>query len=155
MKILITGITGFVGSHLAEYLLNLKEGHEIFGICRWRSSKDNLANIYYNQNFFFVTIQDDLNLADQRSLLDFVHNDAGGQPYQITAFTIPYLHPEAWEYLQKLYYPKDKKENAKIKYVIIESQVASYHEDQWISDLGPTQLVWEKYFGKIRLQKRI
>lgn len=46
MKILITGITGFVGSHLAEYILGLKEGHGVYGICRWRSPKDNLRNIY-------------------------------------------------------------------------------------------------------------
>lgn len=46
MKILITGITGFVGSHLAEYILNLNEGHEVYGMCRWRSPKDNLAKIY-------------------------------------------------------------------------------------------------------------
>lgn len=46
MKVLITGITGFVGSHLAEYILNLKEAHELHGICRWRSPKDNLACVY-------------------------------------------------------------------------------------------------------------
>ena len=46
MRILITVITGFVGSHLAEYILNLKKEHEIYGLCRWRSPKDNLENIY-------------------------------------------------------------------------------------------------------------
>lgn len=46
MNILITGITGFVGSHLAEYIVDLKEGHKIYGLCRWRSPKDNLENIY-------------------------------------------------------------------------------------------------------------
>ena len=46
MKILITGITGFVGSHLAEYILARAEGHEVYGLCRWRSPRDNLANIY-------------------------------------------------------------------------------------------------------------
>ena len=46
MRILITGITGFVGSHLAEYILGLKQNHQIYGICRWRSSRANLANIY-------------------------------------------------------------------------------------------------------------
>jgi GDP-mannose 4,6-dehydratase len=46
MRILITGITGFVGSHLAEYILGLKEGHKVYGICRWRSPRDNLAHIY-------------------------------------------------------------------------------------------------------------
>lgn len=46
MNILITGITGFVGSHLAEYIVNLNEGHKIYGLCRWRSPKDNLEKIY-------------------------------------------------------------------------------------------------------------
>ena len=40
MKSLITGITGFVGSHLAELLVNL--GDEVTGIYRWRSPMDNL-----------------------------------------------------------------------------------------------------------------
>lgn len=46
MKVLITGITGFVGSHLAEYILGLNEGHDVYGLCRWRSPKDNLEKIY-------------------------------------------------------------------------------------------------------------
>jgi GDP-mannose 4,6-dehydratase len=46
MKILITGITGFVGSHLAEYIINLDNRHDIYGLCRWRSPRDNLANFY-------------------------------------------------------------------------------------------------------------
>jgi len=40
---LITGITGFVGSHLAELLL--KEGVNVYGIQRWRSKTDNIENI--------------------------------------------------------------------------------------------------------------
>ena len=40
----ITGITGMVGSHLAEYLLN-KTDWEIIGLCRWRSPLDNLSNV--------------------------------------------------------------------------------------------------------------
>jgi len=43
-KVLITGVTGFVGSHLAEYVLNLNEGHSVYGLCRWRSPRDNLLN---------------------------------------------------------------------------------------------------------------
>ena len=46
MRIFITGITGFVGSHLAEYLLGLQDRHEVFGLCRWRSPKANLEKIW-------------------------------------------------------------------------------------------------------------
>lgn len=44
-KVLITGITGFVGSHLAEYLLNNNPGVKIVGLVRWRSPKDNILSI--------------------------------------------------------------------------------------------------------------
>ncbi len=40
----ITGITGMVGSHLAEYLLENTDW-EIVGLCRWRSPLDNLSGI--------------------------------------------------------------------------------------------------------------
>lgn len=43
MKVLITGITGFVGSHLAEYLL--AQGCEVYGTVRWRSKTENIDDI--------------------------------------------------------------------------------------------------------------
>ena len=44
MRILITGITGFAGSHLAEYFLN--EGkHEVYGTIKWRSDRQNIIGI--------------------------------------------------------------------------------------------------------------
>jgi len=42
-RALITGITGFVGSHLAEYLLS--EGIEVYGTVRWRSKTENIDHI--------------------------------------------------------------------------------------------------------------
>lgn len=42
MRALITGITGFAGSHLAEYLLAEHPDVEIFGTYRWRSRMENL-----------------------------------------------------------------------------------------------------------------
>jgi len=45
MKALITGITGFAGSHLAEYLLAHQPQVEIVGIRRWRSPMENIAHI--------------------------------------------------------------------------------------------------------------
>ena len=47
MKILITGITGFTGSHLAEYFLN-NDTDEIHGTVRWRSDLQNIAHIRQN-----------------------------------------------------------------------------------------------------------
>lgn len=44
MRILITGITGFAGSHLADYFLN--EGkHEVYGTIKWRSDRQNITSI--------------------------------------------------------------------------------------------------------------
>lgn len=43
-RALITGITGMVGSHLAEYLL-ANTDWEVVGMCRWRSPLDNLSNV--------------------------------------------------------------------------------------------------------------
>ena len=40
-SVLITGITGMVGSHLTDYLL-AETDWNIFGMCRWRSPLDNL-----------------------------------------------------------------------------------------------------------------
>ena len=44
MKALITGITGFVGSHLAELLLR-KGNIEVYGLKRWRSPLSELAGV--------------------------------------------------------------------------------------------------------------
>lgn len=44
MRVLITGITGFAGSHLAEYCLG-RSDVEVFGTARWRSRMDNVEHI--------------------------------------------------------------------------------------------------------------
>lgn len=43
-KILITGITGFVGSHLADYILENFPQIQVLGLARWRSPKDNIRH---------------------------------------------------------------------------------------------------------------
>ncbi len=49
MKVLITGITGFVGSHLADFLLEKKKAEipdiEVHGIKRWRSKLDIVGHL--------------------------------------------------------------------------------------------------------------
>ena len=43
-RILITGVTGFAGSHMVEYLLS-RNDCEVHGIYRWRSPLDNIAHV--------------------------------------------------------------------------------------------------------------
>ncbi|MGB9893117.1 MAG: GDP-mannose 4,6-dehydratase [Candidatus Saccharicenans sp.] len=44
MRVLITGINGFIGSHLLDYLSQHLQSVEIFGLVRPRASLDNLKN---------------------------------------------------------------------------------------------------------------
>jgi len=45
MRVLITGITGFAGSHLADLCLTKKDV-EVYGIIRWRSRTENIEHIW-------------------------------------------------------------------------------------------------------------
>lgn len=45
MKVLVTGITGFAGSHLADFCL-AKKDVELYGIIRWRSRTENIEHIW-------------------------------------------------------------------------------------------------------------
>jgi GDP-4-dehydro-6-deoxy-D-mannose reductase len=57
MKALITGITGFVGSHMAEFLLN-RNDIEVWGIDRWRSNKENIKHIEDKINLVECDLRD-------------------------------------------------------------------------------------------------
>lgn len=59
-KALITGITGFVGSHLAELLL--RKGYEVYGTTRPRSKTDNIDHIINKLRLY------DADLGDSHSL---------------------------------------------------------------------------------------
>lgn len=90
MRILITGITGFVGSHLAEYVLSLSKGHQIYGICRWRSPKDNLRAIYDKVTLLEADLMD---LSSLLRVLDTVKPEVifhlAAQSYVLTSFNSP------------------------------------------------------------------
>jgi len=45
MRVLITGITGFAGSHLADYILAEHPGVEVYGLVRWRSRTENIEGL--------------------------------------------------------------------------------------------------------------
>ncbi len=57
MKVLITGITGFVGSHLADYILTLS-GYQVFGIYRWRSRMENIEGVKDKITLFECDMRD-------------------------------------------------------------------------------------------------
>ncbi|MCS7249973.1 MAG: GDP-mannose 4,6-dehydratase [candidate division WOR-3 bacterium] len=56
MKALITGITGFVGSHLAEYLLS--KNYEVYGTYRWRSRMENIIHIKEKLKLYECDLKD-------------------------------------------------------------------------------------------------
>ncbi|MDH5186290.1 MAG: GDP-mannose 4,6-dehydratase [candidate division WOR-3 bacterium] len=63
MRTLITGITGFAGSHVAEYLLSLKNA-EVFGIYRWRSRTENIEHIASKIKFFECDSKDAISVRE-------------------------------------------------------------------------------------------
>ena len=58
MKVLITGITGFAGSHLADFILAHAPGVEIHGTRRWRSKEDAADHLHGKVEFHECDITD-------------------------------------------------------------------------------------------------
>src|SRR3989454_2213282 len=70
MRVLITGITGFVGSHLAEFAL--AQGAEVTGSMRWRSKTENIEHLRNR----ITLVQGDLrDLSSARTLLERARPD--------------------------------------------------------------------------------
>lgn len=94
-KALITGITGMVGSHLADYLL-ANTDWDIYGMCRWRSPLDNVEHLLEKVNrkerlyFLDGDLTDYVSLQNvvEKSRPDFVFHLAA-QSYPTTSFTSP------------------------------------------------------------------
>jgi GDP-4-dehydro-6-deoxy-D-mannose reductase len=61
-RVLITGMTGFVGSHLSEFLLN--KNLEIYGIERWRSKTENIEHIKDKIKLIKADIRDAHSMED-------------------------------------------------------------------------------------------
>ncbi len=58
MKVLITGITGFAGSHLADLLLAEHPEVEVCGIKRWRSRRENIEHLEEHVRMLECDIRD-------------------------------------------------------------------------------------------------
>src|SRR5712691_2170414 len=94
-RALITGITGMVGSHLAEFLYE-HEDWDIFGLCRWRSPLDNIASLVPKINardrvfMVYGDLRDTLSIdnAVDEVKPDYVFHLAA-QSFPMTSFTSP------------------------------------------------------------------
>ena len=94
-KALITGITGMVGSHLCDFLLEETEW-EIYGVCRWRSPLDNVNHLLERVNAKDRVFFEYADLNDEVSLMTVVANikpdyvfHLAAQSYPLTSFTAP------------------------------------------------------------------
>ena len=85
IRILITGITGFVGSHFAEYALT--QGAEVWGSCRWRSKTENIDHM-----------REDLHLVecDLRDLSSVQHLIEQAAPYYIAHLAAQSFVASSW-----------------------------------------------------------
>ena len=94
-RALITGITGMVGSHLAEYLL-ANTDWEIDGMCRWRSPLDNIQNLIPRINagermrLLYADLRDTLAIQKviQKSNPDYIFHLAA-QSFPLSSFDNP------------------------------------------------------------------
>ena len=92
---LITGITGMVGSHLADYLLKNTDWF-VYGMCRWRSPFDNISHLIERierkdrLNLLYGDLNDYLSLQKvlDKSNPDYVFHLAA-QSYPQTSFDSP------------------------------------------------------------------
>ena len=94
MRVLITGITGFVGSHMADYLLKNIPDIQIYGVRKWRSRYDNVLQLYDLPNVTFIegdlTDRSSLGRAIQMSKPDVVYHFAA-QSFPESSFVTPTL----------------------------------------------------------------
>jgi GDP-mannose 4,6-dehydratase len=90
MTILITGITGMVGSHLAEYALNHHPDVQVHGMIRWRSPLDNIRTILPRLQLHQAELRD---LNSLVKLMRQVRPDwifhLAAQSYVTTSFDLP------------------------------------------------------------------
>ena len=95
MKVLITGITGQVGSQLADYILENTE-HDVVGMMRWQEPLDNLYHLTDRINnkdrisLYYADLNDAMSVT---RMIDEVRPDyishLAAQSYPQTSFNIP------------------------------------------------------------------
>ncbi|HSQ60542.1 MAG TPA: GDP-mannose 4,6-dehydratase [Acidobacteriota bacterium] len=89
MKVLVTGITGFAGSHLVDYMLTLPNV-EIVGIQRWRSRTENIEHFRDKVTLVECDLRDAFSVRD---VIESVRPDRifhlAAQSFVPTSWTAP------------------------------------------------------------------
>jgi GDP-4-dehydro-6-deoxy-D-mannose reductase len=90
MRALITGITGFAGSHLADYLIAHHPEIEVWGLYRWRSRRDNIEHLGDRVKLVECELRDYASVAAalERSRPDYVFHLAA-QSFVPTSWSAP------------------------------------------------------------------
>jgi len=81
MKVLITGITGFVGSHMVDFLMQEHPEVEIFGIRRWRSRTDTIEHFEYSDKIRIMECE----LRDMTSVFKVIQEVRPDRIYHLAA----------------------------------------------------------------------
>ena len=87
-RALITGITGMVGSHLADYLLSNTKW-KIYGACRWRSPIENIQHLNNRINLKDRVELEYLDLADYTSIYDSLKKIKPDYIFHLAAQSFP------------------------------------------------------------------
>jgi len=85
MRVLITGITGFVGSHMADYLLNNVGDVKIFATKRWRSKENNIKHLFGDDRVIF----EECDLLDRGSIARIINIAKPDIVYHFAAQSFP------------------------------------------------------------------
>jgi len=90
MRALITGMTGFAGSHLAEYLLAEHPDVEVYGTHRWRSRMENIEHLRSKVKLLEADLRDytSMHAALERSRPDVIFHLAA-QSFVPSSWTAP------------------------------------------------------------------
>ena len=85
MNVLITGITGFVGSHMADYVLKNIPDATVYATRRWRSNVDNITHFFNNSRVKFI----EADLMDRGSLYDVIKISKPDYVFHFAAQSFP------------------------------------------------------------------
>ena len=85
MRYLISGVSGFVGSTLCDFLLEKEKDAIIYGIKRWRSRIENIKHLFNNGRVHFL----EADLLDRTSLANAIKESKPDVVYHFAAQSFP------------------------------------------------------------------